>query len=236
MEWRSTGGVDDLREILVTIEYRDFPANEYIAKPQKKDLIVLHHTVSSTIDSAIRHWSADKGAIRVATAYIIGKDGTIVELFDPAFWAIHLYRHKQNEPAQLYVDERRSIGIELVNEGPLKQRMIGSKNRYFWNDGKIRFEGEGARIAYDYRGQGFLWAMYTDEQYEALGFLIGKLCDRFGIPRSYEESTEVFPSTASASLGDRVGDRNQFKGICSHRNFVKFKTDVSPVFDWERIK
>jgi N-acetyl-anhydromuramyl-L-alanine amidase AmpD len=217
----------------MTIEYRDFPKEEYIAKPQKKDLIVLHHTVSSTIDSAIRHWRADKGASKVATAYVVGKDGTIAELFDPAFWAIHLYRHKKNEPAHLYADERRSIGIELVNEGPLTQRMIGSKNRYFWNDGRLKFDGEGARISFDYRGLGFLWAMYTDEQYEALKFLIGRLSERFEIPNRFEESTEVFPS---ASPSAPLGDQNRFKGICSHRNFVKYKTDVSPVFDWERIK
>ena len=48
---------------------------------------------------------------RIATAYIVERDGTIFEVFDPRHWAFHLGL----KGSQGQVD-RRSIGIEIASE------------------------------------------------------------------------------------------------------------------------
>ena len=49
------------------------------------DLVVLHFTAGTTGRSALDTWRGDPA--RVATAYIVDTDGTIFEVFPPAFWA-----------------------------------------------------------------------------------------------------------------------------------------------------
>ena len=72
----------------------ELPQSEYYAEPQAKSGIALHHTVCNDAHTTVRLWRADKtkaGKPRhVATAYVIDRDGTVFELFDPAAWAFHL--------------------------------------------------------------------------------------------------------------------------------------------------
>ena len=88
------------------------PAGQYFAEETKKIQIVLHHTVSAGTTNAVRDWFAQT-AERVATAFVIGKDGSVLELFDPKHWAYHIGKGSTSQ------HNKQSIGIEIVNEGLL---------------------------------------------------------------------------------------------------------------------
>ena len=60
----------------------------YFAESQPKDMAVLHFTAGTTAEGAVAHWR--QSSQRVGTAYVIGLDGTVYEVFDPRFWAYHL--------------------------------------------------------------------------------------------------------------------------------------------------
>jgi hypothetical protein len=55
-----------------------------------KSGIALHHTVCDDAHTTVSLWRADKTAAgtprHVATVYVIDRDGTVFELFDPAAW------------------------------------------------------------------------------------------------------------------------------------------------------
>ena len=63
------------------INKNHLPIGQYIAEETNKTQIVLHHTVSGGTTNAVRDWFAQT-AERVATAFVIGKDGSVLELFD----------------------------------------------------------------------------------------------------------------------------------------------------------
>ena len=61
------------------------PSNEFFLTEGPKTGVCLHHTVGGTAASTLDWWKRD-GHI-VGTAYLIGRDGTIYEIFDPHAWA-----------------------------------------------------------------------------------------------------------------------------------------------------
>jgi hypothetical protein len=69
----------------------------------------LHHTVSSTMQSAWNWWNETED--HIATAFIIDKNGIIYRCFDEKYWAYHTGTGAHYD--------KHSIGIELVNEGSL---------------------------------------------------------------------------------------------------------------------
>ena len=61
------------------------PPSEFFPTQEQKSGICLHHTVGGTAASSVNHWKTD--GVHVGTAYMIGRDGTIFEIFDPRNWA-----------------------------------------------------------------------------------------------------------------------------------------------------
>jgi N-acetyl-anhydromuramyl-L-alanine amidase AmpD len=192
----------------------------YLHEEQKKDLVVLHFTAGTSCQSAFRTWQADQ--LRIATAYGVDPDGTIVEFFPPEAWAHHLgikgtHRH-----------DRRSIGIEIANPGPLKKDPRNSHRLNWWprNWGTpyCDISDEGRYVTRSYRGMNYFASM-PEEQQHSVGLLVRHLCEQFSIPRE-------------ASLAARNGDFDpvafaNYKGIASHSNFRKDKWDVGPAFNWD---
>lgn len=188
-----------------------FPRNQYIQEKTVKTQIVLHHTVSSNEDSPQAWWkiSPDK----VATAYIIAKDGTIIEVFDPSFWAYHIGKGSTAE------HNKTSIGIEIVNEGILSHR----DGVFSWLDGKAKYKGEVYTHPQPWRGSRY-FAAYTDEQIRATAGLCRKICKEFNILPDIIDDL------------DYSKDFFRWSGILSHRNLRPDKTDVSPAFDFNKFK
>lgn len=180
------------------------PETEYYSEEVKKEQIYLHHTVSRTAASARNWWVQD--GIHVATAYIVDKDGTIYENFNPHYWSYHLKVGKHVE--------KKSIGIEIVNEGWLTKKY----NTYYWFDGKAIYRGEVHQLETPWREQEY-FAAYTEEQVKSTAILTKYLSYNFNIPFEFVENFDYDKDI-----------KNNFKGILSHCNVRKDKTDISPAF------
>lgn len=196
------------------------------AVEQEKDLIVLHYTAGGSARSAFDTWV--QRANKVATAYIADLDGTIYELFDPRFWAFHL--GLSGAAAAGFKHDRRSIGIEIVNQGILRPDASKPDQLNWWpNDFRTKFclKSEQSRyVAASYRGFDF-HAAFPGVQIESTCQLVRHLCDRFSIPKR-------LPPVAMRPEFD-IQLAGGFKGVISHQNFRKDKFDVGPAFDWDRI-
>ena len=96
---------------------------QWLKEKSKKTQIVLHHSVSSSVDSLFNRWNQDKS--RIGTAYSIDKDGTIYNHFPDDEWAYHLYISSPGNKVTRGLKrfsvnrDKESIGIELVSAGGL---------------------------------------------------------------------------------------------------------------------
>jgi len=204
------------------------PPKEFHGEAFRKDLIVLHFTAGTTAKSAFDTWRNDP--VRVATAYLVDVDGTIYEVFPPEFWAAHLgVKGTQN------AHDKRSIGIEIANVGPLQRSAEDSSVLNWWPrkskdapEFTTRFcrLDEAARfIAKPYRGKTH-FASFPTVQVDSVAALVRGLCERFSIRPALPSPTlrfECDPTFAS------------YKGVCSHANFRLDKWDIGPAFPWERL-
>ena len=197
------------------------PAHQYYAARFTKDLIVLHFTAGRSAKSAVDTWKSN--AEHVATAYVIDLDGTIYETFSPEFWAYHL--GIKGGTAQ----ERRSIGIEIVNVGPLQV----AKDRpgvltwwpRDWNEKFCQLDEPDKYVESAYRGKRY-FARFGDAQMDATARLVNELCERFSIPRRLPGAAQRLEKDASFA---------SFSGVATHANFRDDKWDVGPAFDFDRL-
>ncbi len=194
------------------------PAEEYKDEPSAKNLIVLHHTVGASVASTFRWWLTDPKPI--GTAYLIARDGTIHEIFQPQFWAYHLGYGSR-------VDERRSIGIELASEGALLERG-GRLYCYDKLTERTRFIGESFDLGRAWRGYRY-FAAYEEAQLAATIELVGDLLHRFNVPPA------ILPNTSNNDLPFFTTAHRLWTGIVGHAHLRPDKTDVHPGFDWNRL-
>ena len=184
---------------------------QYVQDPHPKSLIVLHHTAGGSVRSTF-HWWEEGDPSRIATAYVVERDGTIFEVFEPRFWAFHLGLRGTGGRV-----DRRSIGIELASEGWLEQ--VGSELHAFGRP----FEGEVYDHGSTWRGHRF-FAAYTPDQVVAAIALVDHLCELFSVPRR----TPADPLAFDRDLFD-------FQGILGHHHVRADKTDLHPGFPWETL-
>ena len=199
-------------EKIVQIRLSD---DQYFQDIHKKKQIYLHHTAGGGNAVAVAKYFQQKEG-HVATAFVIGEKGAIVQLFSSKHWAYHLGL-KPEVFAENGVDYRSldkiSIGIEICNYGPLTKR-----NGYYYNY-------LGARVDYTevefldkkYKGH-IYWQKYTDAQIESTRQLLVYLCDTYKIPRDYYAT--IFDIDKRALQGDR--------GIFTHNSVRKDKSDIYP--------
>jgi hypothetical protein len=195
------------------------PKDEYIAEPEPKSGIALHHTVCDDAQTTIRLWKNDRDddgtTRRVATAYVIDFGGAIYEVFDPTHWAFHLgprwpYR-------QRVAFEKRFIGIEISSPGGLTEHE-GQLYKYGIIDPKfVKARDDALSCPTPYRG--FRWfARYDAEQIEALAHLVDHLCEQFAIPRVYPDKPYLYYGEALQS----------FEGVIGHAMVRPDKSDPAP--------
>ncbi len=202
------------------------PEAAFFRQRVPKDLIVLHNTASSTSASVYETWKSAAQS-RVATAYVVERNGKVYEMFPPDCWAYHLGMKERNPG---HYNDRRSIGIEIVNPGPLRPDPEGGDTLNWWPKNFRQPWCQASEtekyVRAEYRGYKF-FAAYTPEQERAVRELAAWLCGRFGIPF-------VLPP-----LGKRlVCDPEyfcKFRGIASHQNFRPDKYDVGPAWRWEAL-
>ena len=194
------------------------PRSEYKNERTKKNLIVLHHTTGASAASTFKWWLTDPKPI--GTAYIVARDGTIHEVFPPERWAYHLGYGVRR-------DERRSIGIELANEGALTP--WGSYLYCFDRVTKrTRYRGKVFDLGRVWRGYRY-FAAYPAAQIRAAIELVGDLLLRFAIP-------PVVPRNARTGRAARFDVKHRLRqGIIAHAHVRADKTDVHPGFPWDRL-
>lgn len=195
------------------------PPDQYFQEETRKDLIVLHFSAGSTAEGAVSWWKSNKE--RVATAFLVGKGGKVYQAFDPKYWAAHIGSgHTRNH--------KRSIGIEIINEGPLK--MMADGNLAWWprnfTTPFCRVDETSRYVQHPWRGYDF-WAAYPEEQIAATAELVAYLCARFSIPK------ELAPPVMRQNF--RPQFFGSFSGVAGHQDFRKDKTDPGMALQLERM-
>lgn len=187
---------------------------QYYPTVDKKDSIFIHHTAGTSAQGALSWW--DQTPDVVGTAYVIERDGTIYEAFDPSFYAYHLGIKDDDN----YM-EKHSIGIEIVSAGQLYKEADGKY--YFYplypskNGAKVIPESEVWAV--DWRGYKHYHA-YTDKQIESTINLIKHLCQKFGIKiqsnleKFWEYNPEIY--------------KKHITGLWSHSSVRSDKNDIIP--------
>jgi len=188
---------------------------DYIESATQKDLIVLHHTVGASALSTINYWKTDPR--RIATAYVIERDGEVYEVFDPKFWAFHLGLEGSGGAV-----DKRSIGIEIASEGGLTER-DGKLYCYDKVTDRTVFTQEHYDHGMPWRGYRFFDA-YSDVQISAVIKLINLLKVQFKIPHQ-----------TPADHFDQDDIYRQFTGTLGHHHLRTDKSDVHPGFPWQRV-
>jgi N-acetylmuramoyl-L-alanine amidase len=192
-------------------------AAHFIDKKLKKDKLVLHFT-AGVLTGDIFTLTQNT----VSTAFVLARDGTAYQLFDPALSAYHLgigpgYRNSEASFS--------SIAIEISNLGPL--RKSGDKLIDIYGKEYCSMADTAAYDAVSFRGYDY-YCSYTDEQYSTLARLVPDICDRYGIPKAMLPESQRFTTSPAAAGAPGVG-------IVSHVNYRSDKFDLAPNFKWSKL-
>jgi len=189
--------------------------NQYFAESSPKTQIYLHHTAGNgNAEGVSRYWNGNDS--RIATAFIIGENGTIVQCFSSKHWAWHLGIDQEDfarNGAKYSNLNKSSVGIEVCNWGYLKKK--GDK---FYNyAGGVVNPSYVTELDQPYKGYKY-WYKYSDAQIESLRQLVVYLCDTYDIPKDYR--SEIWAIDKEAFKGN--------KGIFTHNSVRKDKSDMYP--------
>ena len=134
-------------------------------------LIIIHYTAGTTLAGAVS-WLCNRDA-RASAHLVIDTDGKVEQLVDFDTIAWHAGRSEYSTPGRIYKGlNKHSIGIELVNPGPLDVDQESGKAITSFSK-----EYKGARIEFE----GDTWAAYPEVQLEsALQFCLTlrKICPK----------------------------------------------------------
>lgn len=216
---------------MVDIEIRDYllQTEEYYKEDSKKNAIVIHHTAGGsnpiwTIDGWERDQTQSGGALKVATAFVIGRasssggtaeyDGKIYRAFDERYFAHHLGTKLANN----WGLNKNSVAIEVCNYGGLRKTRDGKFINYV--NREVRPE-HVIDLGFEWRGFRF-YENYTDVQLEALGLLIRWIAEKFDI--NVSKSNKIGVSWFALNQDAMNGT----PGLWTHCNYRSDKTDMYP--------
>ena len=201
-------------DITKIVQHR-LKSGQFMEVKHEKKQIYLHHTAGGPDAVSVAKYFDNKPE-RVATAFIIGANGTIVQCFSSKDWAYHLGLKesifKANKVPYLSLDPI-SIGIEVCNWGPLTFK----NNKYYNYVGGEVNASHVTTLEKPYKGHKH-WFTYTDAQIESLRQLVEYLCETYDIPKDYNES--IWDIDIDALKGN--------KGIFTHNSVRKDKSDMYP--------
>lgn len=188
--------------------------NQYVNQVVKKNLIVIHHTVGGTAKSTFDYWQSDDK--RIATAFIVERDGTIYQTFPDEMWAFHIGSKVGNNI------DKRSIGIELASEGGLTENK-GKLYCFGIISPRTEYKKDPYNVGYNWRGFKYFDA-YENEQVVATSNLIDFLCKKHNIPYNLPKD----PFNYNPEYYNHIG-------ICGHAHIRSDKSDVHPGF-WDQLE
>jgi N-acetyl-anhydromuramyl-L-alanine amidase AmpD len=190
-------------------------STQYFQEETPKNQIYLHHTAGNgNAVGVAKYWDSTKD--RIATAFIIGNQGTIVQCFSSREWAYHLGLKNapfSNMGVPYKALDKNSVGIEVCNWGMLKE-----KNGKFYNYvGGLVDDSEVTKLDKPFKGYTY-WHKYTDKQIESLRQLVVYLCETYGISKEYND--DIWDLSKRAMKGE--------DGIFTHNSVRKDKSDMYP--------
>ena len=191
------------------------PETQFINENTDKKQIYLHHTAGNKNPIAtIKGWEANKE--RVATAFVIGYEGTIAQAFSSRDWAWHLgvkdsvFKGQKLPYKNL---DKYSIGIELTNWAYLVEK--GGK--YYNYVGSEVDKSEVTWLNKPFKNHK-TWHKYSDKQIESLRELLLYLGETYGISLKYND--DIFSLNTRALKGEN--------GLYTHNSVRVDKSDVYP--------
>jgi len=181
----------------------------HIRRKQNKSQIILSHTSRSIGNYLMTLKYRFGGKYEKIPHFIVKKNGDYEQLFET--------KYSSNYVGIKRVDNK-SIIICLENNGWLKKHHLSGK---FMNwIGDIYFNKPFEK---KWRGYGF-WDSYSEGQYITVSKLINEITKEFEIPLDF------------VGHNTKVTGVENFKGITSKSNYTDLHTDVSPAFDFEKLK
>ena len=197
------------------------PDAEYFKNSTSKSGICIHHTVGGSARSTFNWWIQDSQM--VGTAYVIDRDGTVYNVFEPEYWAWQ-FGLKWDQRDKIAF-EKRFIGIEIASEGGL----LEENGKYYCFDRISPKTEKPANEVFDagsdYRGYRY-FDRYEPEQIDSLVVLINHLCNEFDIPRRMQKDSMKY-------YGEEL---KNFEGIIGHTMVRKDKSDPLPDPElWKRL-
>lgn len=201
--------------------------DQYFEGPAYPEYIYIHHTAGwNNPTKTIRNWNNDTRG-KIATEFLIGGqsikgnddtwDGKIVKCLPDGSWGWHLGTGRSSM-------HTNSVGIEVNNFGYLTKE----GNVYKTYVGTIAHPDQVFDLGYKWRGHRY-WHNYTDQQISSLKALIEFIGNRDGIDitkglQEFLQSEE--PGDAFEFKKDALAGK--IKGVLSHSNVRKGKTDMYP--------
>lgn len=171
----------------MNIEQYPLPDNQYHKLEFPKKQIVIHHTASGpSAKGNIDYWKSDP--VAVATAFVIGKDGIIVQAFGSKYYAAHLGVPAAFLHALGFADygtrcdklHKESIGIEITCWGGL------TKKNGKWVNYAGGVVADADVQVYNPKFRGYAaFQKYSAAQIAAVKELLIYLCNKFDIPKTY---------------------------------------------------
>ena len=197
--------------MVINKEIHALTTNNYFDKSFIKKQIILGNTLLTDM-SHINGWEHRLGGKYTKTStYTIDRKGNIYQHFDPKYYSDFV--------GEKSID-KKSISISLENQGWLLKDLM--KDRYIDWVGNI-YKRKVKVIEKRWRGYTY-WDPYTTKQYKATLDLIKYLCKEFDIPKKI-----IGHNTQIQSI-------EQYEGITYRSNYYKEKTDLSPAWDFKKIK
>ena len=156
------------------------PEGQWIQEITSKKQIYIHHTSGGSWESTWNWWAkGDKQ--RIATHFLIERDGTIIQNFPLEHWAYHLgiSTNDNKIPSQYKKNDKKlnqeSISIEICSWGGL----VKKKGKYYsWSNQEVTNVDTT-----DYTFRSFeYFEKYTPEQIASLKNLLEQLSKDFNVP------------------------------------------------------
>jgi len=203
----------------------------HFKEPAEKKRIILHFTagpLSSDIPQLTP--AIDRSNKFVSVPFVVGRDGTIYQLFSSKHWAFNLGM-KAADGNVNHIFERESIAIEISNYGlliPDGNQLKTIYDRPGRPDIYCSLDQTDAYVELNapFRKHSF-YATYSDLQMKSLIDLLRWLTDKYHIP------LEILPEDLRYDCNSTT---QNFKGITSHVNYRKEgKWDIGTAFDWDGL-
>jgi N-acetylmuramoyl-L-alanine amidase len=193
----------------------------YYKEVTQKKKIILHYTMGY-LKGDIATLTND----HVSVPFVIGRNGTIYNLFASKYWSYHLGPGAVGGNSAM---SKECIGIELSNIGPLK--LIGDKLVTTYKDSDVYCSLTETqyytKLPSMYRNYAY-YAKFTENQYASVIKLIKFLCAKYNLPKMFLNEADRYNKLSENTFV-------HFSGIASHVNCRGDKTDIGPGFDWNKV-